>query len=303
MNQRPYTRENDIHLLQAFNAAAIAESAGCGFVHPGDIPHRLFNGNKLYDPAEVLTIWEDSRGVAAWVLIGPRYRGYDAQVRPDLRGESFEREVLEFADQHTVTLMRRFGIEGDRLEGLVYRCDRQRIDLQTDMGWVPNDDEPPWVLNHRVLDNLPEPRLPTGYRIRSVTGVEEAGSVADVHSASFGSSWTTEQYRKVMESPGYAAEHEYVVEAPDGTLAAFTVTWHDPWNHTGLFEPVGVHHRHRRLGLGKALLQYAMLRMAGAGMTSAEVVNEGTNEAARRLYQACGFKPRFELDEYVLEIK
>ncbi|MBN1859740.1 hypothetical protein JW848_11150 [Candidatus Bipolaricaulota bacterium] len=55
--------------------------------------------------------------MAAWVLLGPRHKGYDAQVRPDLRGGAFEREVLQYADERTVELMRRHGIEGDRLLG------------------------------------------------------------------------------------------------------------------------------------------------------------------------------------------
>jgi len=54
-NGAPIGGDSDVALLQAFNATAIAETAGCGYVHPGDIPHRLFNGNKLFDPSEVLT--------------------------------------------------------------------------------------------------------------------------------------------------------------------------------------------------------------------------------------------------------
>ncbi len=89
MNQRPYGTPEDLKRLQDFNAAAIAKTNGCGFLHPGDIPHRLFNGNKYFNPAEVMTIWEDQQGIAAWLLIGPRHKSYDAQVRPDLRGGDF----------------------------------------------------------------------------------------------------------------------------------------------------------------------------------------------------------------------
>lgn len=116
MEFRPYRGESDVALLQAFNAAAIAETNGCGYLHPGDIPHRLVSGNKLFDPAEVLTIWEDDEGVAGWVLVGPRHRGYDAQVRPGIRA-GFEREVLEYAEDRTLHLMRRHRIGGERLTG------------------------------------------------------------------------------------------------------------------------------------------------------------------------------------------
>ena len=49
-----------------------------------------------------MTIWEDDQGVAAWLLADPSHKSFDAQVRPDLRGDDFEREVLEYADDRTV---------------------------------------------------------------------------------------------------------------------------------------------------------------------------------------------------------
>jgi hypothetical protein len=121
MIRRSYKSDSDFKLLQHFNAVAISATDGCGYIHPGDIAHRLFNGNKLFDPAEVMTIWEDDKGVAAWLLIGPGHKGYDAQVRPDLRGNGFEREVLEFADDRTVELMRRHNVKGDQLHLVAYR--------------------------------------------------------------------------------------------------------------------------------------------------------------------------------------
>ena len=177
MHHRPYQGVADVELLQAFNAAAIAETDHCGYLHPGDIPHHIFSGNKHYDPSELLRIWEDEQGVAAWVLIGPRHKGYDAQVRPDLRGGAFEREVLEFADARTVELMHRHGIEGERLLGDAFRCDTARIRLLTGLGWT-REDTPPYVLNRRPLADLPDPVLPDGYHIRSARGPGEAAALA-----------------------------------------------------------------------------------------------------------------------------
>ncbi|MCB0189185.1 MAG: GNAT family N-acetyltransferase, partial [Caldilineaceae bacterium] len=86
--------------------------------------------------------------------------------------------------------------------------------------------------------------------------------------------------------------------APDGAFAAFTVTWHDVVNRTGLFEPVGTHRDYQRRGLGKALLLTVMHKMAAAGLKHAIVVNEGTNEASRNLYRSCGFQPWRLVDDY-----
>ncbi len=301
MKRRRYRDADDVAALQAFNAAAIAETSGCGFLHPGDIPHRLFNGNKLFDPAEVLTIWEDGRGIAAWVLVSAGHRGFDAQVRPDLRGGAFERDVLRYGETEIVRLAHHHEIECDRLVDTPFRDDVVRIGLLAELGWR-RDGEPPWALNERSLTALEDPVVPEGYAVRSVRGVAEAGVVAEVHAASFGSEWTAGLYRKVMESPGYEPEREFVVETERGSLAAFTVTWLDRVNQTGLFEPVGTHRDHRRRGLGKALLLFAMRRMAEAGMSRAQVVNEGTNPASAALYRSAGFSPRYLLDGYTKPI-
>ena len=301
MRHRPYRGHPDVERLQAFNAAAIAETDHCGYLHPGDIPHHIFSGNKLYDPSELLRIWEDAQGVAAWVLVGPRHKGYDAQIRPDLRGGRFEREVLQFADTRTAELMRRHGIEGDQMLGDAFRCDTARSRLLTELGWT-RDDAPPYVLNRAPLTDVPEPMLPDGYSIRAARGLEEAATLAGIHIAAFGATWTPELYGRYMQAPGYAAEREFVAVAPDGAFAAFTVTWHDDLNRIGLLEPVGTHPDHRRRGLGRAVVLFAMHRMKAAGMTHATVANLASNEASRALYTACGFEPWHLIDDYVKPI-
>jgi len=299
MRGRAYQGNSDVERLQAFNAAAIAETDHCGYLHPGDIPHHIFSGNKPYDPAELLRIWEDATGVAAWVLVGPRHKSYDAQVRPDLRGGDFEREVLQYADRRTVNLMRRHGIEGDQLLGDAFRCDTARSRLLTELGWTRTD-TPHYVLNRTSLVDLPDPVLPDGYSIRSARGLEEAAALSAMHVAAFsGAAWTSKLYRRYMQAPGYAAAREYVVVAPGGGFAAFTVTWHDALNRIGLLEPVGTHPDHRRRGLGKAVVLHAMHQMKAAGMTHATVANSNTNEASRALYAACGFTPWYLFDDYV----
>jgi GNAT superfamily N-acetyltransferase len=301
MIRRTYTGESDLMLLQNFNAAAIAVTDHCGYLHPGDIPHHIYNGNKYYDPAEMTTLWEDGRGVAAWLLVNLRHKSYDAQVRPDLRGGDFEREVLEYADDRTVELMRRHDIAGDCIYGDAFRGDTARVELLSALGWEP-DNELPYVLNRTKIDSIDVPALPEGYSFRSAKGIEDAAALAEVHNGCFRVNWTPELYRKVIESPGYAPEWELVIQAPDGTFAAFTVTWYDHLNRTGLFEPVGTHKDHRRRGFGRAIIMYGMQQMAAAGMKFATVAHFGHNEAARGLYQACGFKPWHVLDGYVKHI-
>jgi ribosomal protein S18 acetylase RimI-like enzyme len=245
-----------------------------------------------------MTIWEDDQGVAAWLLVGPRHKSYDAQVRPDVRGGDLEREVLEYADARTVELMRRHDIAGDCIYADAFRGDTARAELLAALGWE-RDDELPYVLNRTEIGSVEVPALPEGYSFRSARGIEDAAALAEVHNAAFQVGWTPEWYRKVMESPGYAPERELVIQAPDGSFAAFTVIRYDHLNCAGLFEPVGTHKDYRRRGFGRAVIKYGMQQMAAAGMVSATVAHFGDNEAARGLYQSCGFKPWHLQDGYI----
>jgi len=297
MIRRAYSGEADLKMLQDFNAAAIRATDHCGYLHPGDIPHHIYNGNKYFGPAEVLTLWEDGQGVAAWLLANPTYQGFDAQVRPDLRGAALEREILEYGYERTADLMQRHKMDSDTILADAFRGDTVRIELLTALGWEP-DNGPSYVLNRAEINSIELPALPDGYSFRSAEGIEDAAALADVHSAAFGSSWTPELYRQVMQSPGYEPERELVIQAPDGSFAAFSIIWYDRLNRLGLFEPVGTHQEHRRRGFGRAIVLYGMQKMAAAGMQSATVVNFGDNEAARGLYQSCGFKPWHLIDGY-----
>ena len=302
MKRRPYRDGRDLDLLQTFNGESFAATDGCGYLHPGDIPHHVYNGNKHYDPPDLLSIWEDEDGVAAWVLAQPRHKGFDAQIRPGLRSSAFAAEVLAFAEKRTIEVMQQHQIDGDEVEFYAYQCDAETAETLRELGWKKSPDAP-WTINRICLEDAPEGPLPDGYRMRAVKGLEEAAAIAGAHAAAFpGAKWTPELYRYVMESPGYDPKREFVVVAPDGTLAAFTVTWHDPISKTGLFEPVGTHADYRRRGLGKALLRFGMGEMKRAGMKSAIVMNAPTNEASIALYRSCGFEPLHLIDDYTKPI-
>jgi len=301
MIRRTYTGAADVKRLQDFNARAIAGTEHCGYLHPGDIPHHLFNGNKEFDPVSTMTIWEDDQGLAAWVLVGPRHKSFDAQVRPDLRGGDFEREVLEYAGERTVELIPQHNITGDCIHADAFRGDKARVQLLAALGWE-RDNKLPYILNRAGIQSISAPALPHGFSLQSASGIEDAAALAEVHNASFGSKWTPELYQKVMQSPGYESERELVIRAPDGTFVAFSLIWYDHLNRTGLFEPVGTHKDFRRRGFGRAIILYGMQQMAAAGMEFATVAHFGGNEAARRLYQSCGFKPWYEADAYIKQI-
>lgn len=301
MQRRPYAGPADLGLLQEFNAAAIAQTDHCGYLHPGDIPHHLYNGNRRYDPAEVMSIWEDERGVAAWLLVGPRHKSFDAQIRPDLRGSAVERDMLAYAGERTAELMRKHGIEGDSMFADAFQGDSTRHELLVALGWEPESGLP-YVLNRMVIPPNLTPALPDGYTIETAEVADDPAALAEVHNGAFGAGWTPESYRQVMESPGYDPARELVIRGPGGDLVAFTIIWFDSHNRMGLFEPVGTHKDHQRRGFGRAIMLAGLRRMAAAGMVAASVAHFGDNDAARGLYQSLGFRPWHLQDGYVKSI-
>jgi mycothiol synthase len=287
-HSRPYRDADDLARLQHYNAAQMAQDA-CGWLHPGDIPHRLFNAGRRHKPADLLRLWEDDAGeIAGWALAIPQKR-FDVQSHD----AAVIVEALAWVES---TLM------GDSIETEVYDSDAFRKPILTQHGFAPDPDSLPYTVTIRALDDLPPvPSLPEGFSIRTAAGIHEAEALAAVHAGSFGSQWTTAQYAQVMESPGYSAEREFVVVAPDGRFAAFTVTWHDTLNRLGYFEPVGTHEDFRRLGLARAMMIHALHAMRAAGMTHASVVHESAQEnpASAALYAGLGFTPQYSTRSWV----
>jgi mycothiol synthase len=296
VRRRQYRGDEDVARLQGFNAKQIHEHGRVGLMHPGDIPHRMFNALRRDDPHELVHLWETGAGeIVAWVMLDPRGAGLDPQMAPSARRDwpDLEREVNVWSEEALLQMMTERGSEATYIETDAFVDDMVRTDLLTRLGWVAQDSEVT-MLTRRSLEHVPEAELPPGYKIRTVCGVEEAGPVSELHSAGFGSSWTPELYRYVMESPGYSPERELLVEAPDGSLAGFCVTWPDPVNRTGLFEPVAVHPDHRQLRLGSALMRAGMAAMKMWGMEWAEVMYEEENPGSGRLYRGEGFVPMWK---------
>lgn len=279
---RPYRDANDLVRVQDYSATQITHNAR-GWLYPGDIPHRLFNGGRKYNPTDLLRLWEDDAGeIVGWALAIPE-KSFDVQSHD----ASVIIEALAWVES-TLT--------DDIIKTELYDGDTFRAAIFAQHGFAPDPAALPYTVTLRALDDLPPvPDLPNGFSIRTAAGVHEAELLAAVHAGSFGSQWTTAQYAQVMTSPGYAAEREFVVVAPDGRFAAFTVTWHDTLNQIGYFEPVGTHADFRRMGLARAMMIHAMYAMRTAGMTHASVVHEAIQEnpASVALYTALGFAPQY----------
>ena len=79
-----------------------------------------------------------------------------------------------------------------------------------------------------------------------------------------------------------------VVEAPDGSFAAYCLVWPDDENRVGELEPVGVREAFRRRGLGAAVCTFALQRLYEEGGREAIVYCD--TEPACELYRSLGFR-------------
>ena len=154
-------------------------------------------------------------------------------------------------------------------------------------------DDGSWTqLNERDLTEVAQPVLPAGFRFRTA---DEAGPKAAVQAhvdAWAPTVYTAKSYQGVRQAAGYRGDLHVLVEAPDATMAASTIMWHDEANKTAEFEPVGTRPDYRRLGLGRAMLLHGMRLARAAGATHMTVACLGApgHPQARGLYYSVGFR-------------
>ncbi|MGF1504248.1 MAG: GNAT family N-acetyltransferase [Anaerolineae bacterium] len=295
-----YRGAADLAAMQAALAAWIQHGGDCGFCHAGDLPHRLYNGLRgRYPLDELVRLWHDADGIGAFAIVYPDQSGYDAFVSPAQRGTDLERHVLDWGYETSRRWMDQEGYAADPVQTDVHTCDETRAALLRDLGYEPEGK--PWLaIGERPLGGtLPPVELPEGYTIRAARGEEDDGQLQAVHNAAFDSDWAGDEYLdQVMRQPGYDPALEQVVVAPDGTFAAFCIVWLDAGNKVGLFEPVGTHAAHQRMGLGRAIMAHGLDLMRQRGMQRAQVGWEMDNPASDGLYAALGFEPKHRLTAY-----
>lgn len=166
--------------------------------------------------------------------------------------------------------------------------DRERIEMLRRAGYQRTEEA--FCFRERTLaDDIPAPVLPGGFYIRTVMGEQDLERRVDVHRDAFApSKMTVEKHRKVMRSATYRRDLDLVVEAPDGSFAAYCLVWFDEQNRFGIFEPVGCHSSYRQRGLTKAVMFEGMRRLCQLGATRAFVNSRLGAAAPSALYESVG---------------
>ena len=288
----PYT-PTDLSKVLQFTGQCFLDRNFSNF-HSGDIVHAMSSRYRGNDLDQYFWLFEEQdRLVALAELSKGESASYMLITHPSYSESNGESTLHTECQKIMHRRMKENHIDKRVLSTNIVASDEKAIECLTNLGYDLKPSK--YIQTLRSLDMpIPSPVLPKGFQIRSVSGENDAHLVAEVHKGSFGGSWSSEEYLKVMRTPGFSIEHELVVVAPDGRFAAFLIYWLDPISKSGLFEPVGCHEEFQRRGFAKALMHEAMQRMVNAGMEKAIVVHESDNLAARNLYASVGFLEHFK---------
>ncbi len=96
----------------------------------------------------------------------------------------------------------------------------------------------------------------------------------------------------MLNLPEYQPDLDIVVEAPDGSLAAFCIGWMIKDNHGelhGQIEPLGCHPNFHQLALGRVALCEVLDRLLNKGVKSIWVETDNYRNTAFRLYRTFDF--------------
>lgn len=266
---RPYRGPDDIARMQGLASELWRRIGTRSSIHIGDLPWRMYQHlNKLSE--DQVELWLERGDVVAWAWLDDGE--LDFEVHPDHK--QLVSEVLAWANARSVLALEIHSESVRALEDAGYR--------RSDKKWYEH--------MVRALDDLPEPAVPAGYRIRSVEGDADVERRVEVHRAAFAPSRVVpESYRAVMRAYPYRAELDNVVVAPDGSFAAFCLCWIDVENRVGLLEPVGAHPAHRRQGLAAAACVAGLRALRHAGADTAVIYSAGASQAFR-VYERIGFR-------------
>jgi GNAT superfamily N-acetyltransferase len=238
------------------------------------------------DVDRMLTVqlWIDDSRNAVVGFAWPEAEAIDIFVDPRFR--QLEPEMINWAIAHSQA-------NGDASLTIVANDrDRDRQIALTKCGFESTDAH--YTYRGRSLETeIPNPAIAEGYRFGDLVGADDACIQArvDVHRAAWDpSKYTVEKQRRVMASPTYRPDLDLVVIGPGEAFATCTIVWYDAQNQFGVFEPVGAHPDHRRLGLTAAMMYEGMRRLRALGARRVYVNSWHASIPANKLYESCGFQ-------------
>jgi ribosomal protein S18 acetylase RimI-like enzyme len=226
-----------------------------------------------------IRLWEERGEPAAWAWIR-RPGTLTHEIHPRHRGAALHEEVLDWFEANA---------PGEELRAGSLSTDAERIAFLLSRGYEVDPDAKEFLFHACDLADAFEPTVPDGYQLRTVEPGDLEARV-ELHRIVWAPSRVTvESYTTLQTVWPYRADLDCVVEAPDGSLVAYCLTWLDDANRVGELEPVGTHPDHRRRGLASAVCRFALRRLREEGAERAIVYSIAGSEASA-LYESIGLR-------------
>lgn len=263
--------------------------------HLYDLTYRL--SSWAMDSAENGLLWFYDGQLVAWAILQTPFWSLDFVIHP-----TYEKDllpiILEWADQQAIIILDSpfgrpswyiyvFNDQFDRIAAL----EKAGYQSQSNVG------EDSWskVLMWRSNQALEKKHLPKpGFVVRPLAGEKEVPAYVHLHQTVFGSKNMRLEWRtRFLQQPHYHPDLDIVVQAPEGTLAAFCIGWIMEDNHgnlQGQIEPLGCHPDFRHYALGRVALCEVIDRLIKMGVETISVETDNYRDTAFRLYQSVGFE-------------
>ena len=246
--------------------------------HVGDVAWQRFQHSGREGEWRI-RLWEENGEPVAWAWV-KRPASLQHEIHPRHRGGALHAELLDWFEAE---------VEEDELRTSSLSTDTERLEALRSRDYEVDPDARAFVYHACELDEVAEPEVPDGYRLRTVEP-DDVGRRVELHRIVWAPSRVTvESFTNVQAAWPYRADLDCVAEAPDGALAAYCLAWLDPENRVGELEPVGTHPDHRRRGLASAVCRFAHHRLWEEGAEMAIVYSLAGSDATA-LYESIGMR-------------
>jgi ribosomal protein S18 acetylase RimI-like enzyme len=259
-----------------------------------DLPYRLCSW--ALDSAENGNLWFQDDQLIAWAILQSPFWALDICIHPDLE-KVLAPIILKWVDQKAPALLcTHFGRPSWYVQ--TFSDQIERIHALEGAGYRNHihEGEDSWIKllmqrsNHPIGKKYPPP---PGFTVRPLLGELEVPAYVDLHQTVFGSKNMTIEWRsRMLNLPQYQPDLDIVVEAPEGTLAAFCIGWmilDDQSELHGQIEPLGCHPNFRQFALGRVALSEVLERLVNKGAKYIWVETDNYRNTAFRLYRSFDF--------------
>jgi mycothiol synthase len=271
-SMRPYYGESDTPAVLALRRRCTTPENVTDYPSLTDL-HELLNPLRSQQHTSI-RLWEDETGlIVAYAHVHFPYCNLYFLIDPAYWQTSIKEEIITYACE----VMHRFNQENGEERTLDANCrdtDEQKLHFLLRAGFVRQPIETP-ILVRSLREPFPEPLLPPGFHLRHITGEHEVEQCVELHRAAFGTQkMTVENRLSIMREPDYDPEGDLVIEAPDGTMVAYTICAIHPEENAqsgrnrGYIDPIGVYPSFQRRGLGTAVMLAGLryLKERGGGI-------------------------------------